>query len=633
MTNYFLIITLIVSYPSISSAANPYLITQKQHANTLKLSEQRTWQRLLHYQTKWIGQQTYSLVKDDAFFFHPQGMTSPKAELSATLAAFFLTTDSDKNSAQCRFPARFQWLKQQLNLDPNQLPKRNCTELTHWLNKLAVKSITVVFPVAYLNNPASMFGHSFLKLDKQQTAKGSELLASTVNYAAVTEKERGLSFVLKGLFGGYQGQFTLAPYYLLLKEYADLDNRDLWEYKLNLNSDEIKRLLQHLWELLPTHFDYYFINKNCSYQLLSLLEVARPQLELSTHFKFDAIPADTIRAIIKPYGLLKDVHYRPALATVVTAKANLLTREQKQIVKALALGELKLNDASLKSSSRLQQAQVLELASDYLAYLNAHKIKYQQKINGTRAYDLLAARSLLKVKSSTLTLLTPPTRPDEGHAGHRLQVSYGYDGQQSFIETGYRWAYHDLYDDPLGFVKGAEVEFFNSQFRYYPTTDQIKLEAVELLKLTSLPQFNSFIQPFSWQLSFAIKQMRFANNQRYLTAVSKFGGGISYYPTPNSLLSLNLLTSVLFNTEFHQSTAIDMGVRLHGHYDPIPAWRIAFNATIFHSIQGITQTRHHYQLKQRLSVSKNTALILNFNHLREFSKAELTAQLALQFYF
>ena len=167
----------------------------------------------------------------------------------------------------------------------------------------------------------------------------------------------------------------------------------------------------------------------------------------------------------------------------------------------------------------------------------AEKIKYQQRIKGTLVYDLLAARSLLKVKPSTFTVSTPSTRPDEGHAGNRLQLGYGYDGQQHFIEAGYRWAYHDLYDNPQGFVKGAEVEFFNSQFRYYPTTNQVKLEAVELLKLTSLPQFNSFIQPFSWQLSFAVKQMRFANNQRYLTGISKMGGvsvttraTIAYFP-------------------------------------------------------------------------------------------------------
>ncbi len=630
--HFFIPIIILLIFPATGWANNSYLTKLQQQAKNLKLAEKKAWQVLLHYQTTLTRQQPTSLITNDTFFFHPQGKVDPSAELSATLAHFFLNNTEDKNSAQCRFPARFQWLKQQLNIDSEQLPRRKCLNLTRWLNNLAVKNITVVFPVAYLNNPASMFGHSFLKLGRKNNAEGSALLAWTVNYAAMTAKERGLKFVVKGLLGGYQGKYTLAPYYLLLKEYTDLDNRDLWEYTLDFNAQEIKRLLLHLWELLPARFNYYFINKNCSYQLLTLLEVARPALNLSSRFKFDAIPADTIQAIVQQ-GLLKKTDYRPALATRVMAKAKSLNTTQQQLAKAFALGKIKLASPWAKNYSKTEQASILELAFDYLSYLNAKKIKYKQKINGQLAYDLLAARSLLNVPSLTAKIIKPKVRPDEGHAGNRAALAYGYDGQQTFIEAGYRWAYHDLYDNSQGFVKGAEVVFLNAAIRYYPTRGKVNLETLDLIKLTSLPEFNNFIQPFSWQVLLGAKQMRFFDKQRHLTPWVKIGGGLSYYPSENSLFSVNLLNTLLINPKFHQYMAVGMGAGLHVSYDPLPTWRVAFNASILKYVQGRHQITYNYQLKQRISLSKQFALMIDLNHKREFSNPELSMQLILQRYF
>jgi len=35
------------------------------------------------------------------------------------------------------------------------------------------------------------------------------------------------------------------PYYLKVREYNDMENRDVWEYELNLSPEEIDRLLMH----------------------------------------------------------------------------------------------------------------------------------------------------------------------------------------------------------------------------------------------------------------------------------------------------------------------------------------------------------------------------------------------------
>ncbi len=115
-----------------------------------------------------------------------------------------------------------------------------------------------------------MFGHTLLRVDSKTRDEQTRLLDFTINYAASTHQERGISFALKGLFGGYQGSFSVAPYYAQVKKYGDLENRDIWEYRLARLTKKVLRMLMHAWELKSAHFDYYFLDENCSYQLLSL---------------------------------------------------------------------------------------------------------------------------------------------------------------------------------------------------------------------------------------------------------------------------------------------------------------------------------------------------------------------------
>ena len=117
-----------------------------------------------------------------------------------------------------------------------------------------------------------------------------------VNYAALVdlENENSIKYVFMGIFGGYIGKFSLNRYYLKIAEYNEIENRDIWEYELNLKPEEIKKLYLHLWELQSTYFNYFYFKENCSYHLLSLLEIARPELNLQDDYYFWATPAETI---------------------------------------------------------------------------------------------------------------------------------------------------------------------------------------------------------------------------------------------------------------------------------------------------------------------------------------------------
>ncbi|MCB9710367.1 MAG: DUF4105 domain-containing protein [Nitrospiraceae bacterium] len=111
-----------------------------------------------------------------------------------------------------------------------------------------------------------------------------------MNYAADVPPDAGIEFAYKGIMGGYKGFFSTIPYYMKVKEYRDIENRDIWEYRLNFSSEQNHRLLMHAWELGNAYFDYYFFRENCAYHILSLLEIANPHLHLTDQFPIATIP-------------------------------------------------------------------------------------------------------------------------------------------------------------------------------------------------------------------------------------------------------------------------------------------------------------------------------------------------------
>ena len=226
------------------------------------------------------------------------GRRDPDAELAASLRAFFAPGPPDDGHAQCRFPARWDWLQRTLGIDPARAPHPTCHDYDFWRTGISAQAATLVYATAYINSPASMYGHTFLRLSRA-TGEGNLLLDYIVNFAADVDTENGVLYALKGLTGGFPGRFYVMPYYVKVQEYSNIESRDLWEYQLSLSPEQVRRLVMHAWETRTTRFDYYFFTRNCSYQLLTLLEVADPSLHLSDQFHGAVIPADTVRAVLR----------------------------------------------------------------------------------------------------------------------------------------------------------------------------------------------------------------------------------------------------------------------------------------------------------------------------------------------
>ena len=477
-------------------------------AREKELHEKHYWHVLVHYKKSLFGFK--SIIDDPKFFLAVNGRTNPEAELLATIRAFFETPGSEgdeKETAACRFVARFEWIKEQLALDLSRMPVPGCTEFDAFMVENAPKSATLAFPTSHINSPASMFGHTLLTIE---TKDKTHLLAYSVSYAAETDETFGPAFAIKGLFGLYRGYFSVLPYYVKLQQYNDLDHRDIWEYRLNLTETEIRRMMLHIREWDTIGCRYYFFTKNCSYLLYLLLEVARPSVNLTDEAAMWVIPLDSIRQIRKA-GLISDeVVYRPSKTTKINHLASLMSGNGRDIAISLATED---NDAfSYETFGETgfpdrEKMLVCELAAEYVRYLYT-KGSISRETYRNRYLKILNIRSRLGLpEAEALYSIETPLPPDQGHGSARLAggtVIFDGDG---FFELRLRPAYHHIMDYPGGYVKNSQIIFADTVLRYDMGSGTLRLERFDLIDIVSISPRNHFFKPLSWKVSTGLKRV------------------------------------------------------------------------------------------------------------------------------
>lgn len=490
------------AYANLLSVSEQQLSSYQLKAEQLNLAQHKVWQRLLY-----LGKnKTTSKVALDSFFLAPENKNSKQyvsaqAELSENIKALFDTTDSDQNF-RCKFPARSEWLIDQLKISADDLPKIKCEEFSEWINTIKPNKITMIFATDFMGNPSSMFGHTLLRLDPAHQ-KELNLVSYALNYAATPEtNDNDFAYAWKGLTGKYPSQYSLMSYYHKVKEYGDLESRDLWEYELDFTPEQTQFIVKHIWELKDVRFPYYFINDNCSYALLGLFDLLDANSTLQSQFDLVAVPIETIKALEKAQ-LIKDVVYRPSLETQLLSQAKQHGKSLAEHAHHIAYVETKEHHAYLEPFSDLERAKILEMAYDDL-YLALIGNKVTKEFAQPRLRALLGERSKLNAAKQRQEPKRPQYDPVQGHHSRSLVSSVGRVQNQDILEIEHRQAYHDLTDPQAGQRFGTQLIFLQGKAQI--REDDIKLEHVKLMSVNSLNPINPFKTPLSWGMHLGWQQ-------------------------------------------------------------------------------------------------------------------------------
>lgn len=508
----------VMATPALSSPVDQLV----SRANDLRLYEDRYWEVLLHY-TRPLSGGYRSRIDDERFFLSPEGRTDSKAELEATLRSFFIPATKDGEHAACRFPARFEWLKTRLDIDASQLPRFSCDERDKALGSVEATQAVLVFPVGHINSPASMFGHTLLRIDGKSR---SNLISFAVNYSADTTDTNGFIYAWKGLTGKYRGYYSMMSYYLKVKEYNDLEHRDMWEYKLKLSPAEVRRMLNHIWELQNIHSSYYFLDENCSYNLLFLIEAARPELHLAEQTGILVPPTQTVQ-IVMASGIVESVHYRPSQGTRIRKIASLLDRDGQRSAYNLATSRLQTESIETGTIPGSEKALILDLAAEYV------QLRFARNELDKDAYSklylaILRERSRLGTPLQDHYVIDEPPRPETGHGTTKIALGGGVRRGEAFAELGLRPEFHGLLDPDQGYLRGSQIEFLDTALRYDIPSEKVELKRLHIVDILSITPRTMFSSPISWKVNTGLDTEAMANGNDYLIYRLNTGGGFSY---------------------------------------------------------------------------------------------------------
>lgn len=480
------------------------------------------WHKILLYRKTLTG---YTSEADhQSFFSHKDGKHSPKKELEAFIEQALSEDPDPKKSVHCRFPARMRWLKKFREVPEGKV---QCEDFERFKKRLSAKSISVVFSSYYLNNPGSSFGHTFIRLGKQTFQEretdntATELLDTGINYGALTEGAGPVLFAIGGLAGWFSGNYNAVQYYYKVREYNDFETRDLWSYQLDMNQEEIDFIVDYVWELGNTRFDYFFLTENCSYHVLSILEAARPTLRLHEYMpRLYTIPAPTLKAL-ESEKLVRKITFRPSASTLFYHQLSLLDKKEKKAVEKLVL---ETEEAGEFPPER--KALIYDTALSLVDYKYAKDIlKGDEKAQSIKR-PLLVARSKIPVRSPEIDFSDRLVRaPHLGHGQKRVALTYLNTDSTNKVDLEWRFAFHDILDNDIGYPPKVKLDIMKATLR----TDghDYQLRDFSVLDVLMLGKRDLFNRSSSWKVKAGQWQTR-SKKKDLTTAGAIAGYGFSF---------------------------------------------------------------------------------------------------------
>jgi len=596
-------------FPPLLGAAEttPYRDELKESATRLRLSENRYWHVLLHYKRGPFG--TGSLVDDRKFFLSPDGKHDPSAELDAAIEGFFAQGEEEQTLPRCRFPARYEWLIRRLRVDLTKLPEVSCPTLEEHRKRIDAKSASLIFASGHMNAPASMFGHTFLRFDSSYE---SPLLSYAVNYAAqIDRRDNGLVYAVKGIFGLYPGYFSILPYYDKVKEYGNMDQRDLWEYRLNLTEEEVQRMVLHVLELQGIYSDYFFFKENCSYDLLFVLEIAAPTATLTDRFRGFTIPIDTVKAA-RAEGLISDPVFRPSQARKIRHIASSLDDADIARARSVLDNTVAPREILAVDIPDAEKGRILDLASEAVQ-LRYAKGQYAKEEYLKRFLSVLSARSTIPGAESVLTPVPAPEQPESGHESSRVALAAGIREEDPFLEVSGRPAYHDLLDADDGFTPGSQIEFSRATVRYYPDSGRFRLQEWDLVHILSLAGRDNFFRPVSWKFRTGFATKPFPGGSDALVFFLNPGGGMAWDIRPLGLVHVLLETVVNVAGRYRPDYTAGVGLSAGILRQMTRSWKILLEARQIFGVLGDEKRGREFSaiLRQGISLNRRHALFVD----------------------
>ncbi len=428
----------LLAFPGLAQAQE--LDALRMEAQARRLADSPGWRLLLKMPVTGGGSQVLS----PDFFLDPRGRSDAAAELEANLAAMLAPFEQEDQDARCRFPARRQWLGQQLGIAQWSRPDARCTRLARWLDLDRLSRVSISLVSGYFGNPASAFGHALLRFETQRRPGDTALGDLTLNFGAlVPAQENMLRYVAKGLTGGYEAGFSDKDYAEHDQVYVRDENRDIWHYELALEPAAARLLALHAREVAGRKFQYFFLSRNCAWRLAEMLELVLPVSLRQGSDERWYIPVELFdrmeAAQAAGHKVFRHVQFQPSAQRELLGRLRQLSAQERRVFAAVLLneGQQLVSDIEPLGAERAQR--VIEVLLEWTNWKNpTGQLKEEMAGVERLKQRLLLARLQLPVGASSLAPPAELPSPGRGTAPQRWSAALQWDGS-SALQPALRW--------------------------------------------------------------------------------------------------------------------------------------------------------------------------------------------------
>jgi hypothetical protein len=521
MNRFFLFCSIILFCPFLLGNTGDFSSDLK------KASLSDTWLKLLVY-----NEEYQSYIRSESFFFSKNGNANPLAELTATLTAFAKPVEnSDPDShAQCRFPARYAWLKQQINIRSIGITDVNCPKFNQFSLHQNVNSISMIFATGFLANPASYYGHLLLKLNTKDKFKHQNTLQDTaINFGADIPLDENMAlYVIKGIIGQYDASFTQQEYFYHAGNYRESELRDLWEYELALEQQDINLLIGHIWELSDANYKYYFFNRNCAFHMGELLQLVLSS-KLADSKRLWMTPQSVVQNLsttnYNGQPLVRNIKYHPSRQSRLYQRFSFLDKQQKHTLFNIVKQPANIADSDLSAFTISEQHQIVDTLIDYYQFMRKASDGASDINNNYYKQSVLLRYQL--PSGPAIDQFSSESQPHLGRKASYSSLQVTHNSTSGFYgQTLLRPAYYDALDADEGHVSFSALSMgelalgFSDTKLFIKDLSLLKIESIRANK-TGLPGDRNY----SWYIDLGAAQSNMACNT---CEAIKVNSGIGY---------------------------------------------------------------------------------------------------------
>ncbi|MGB2081576.1 MAG: DUF4105 domain-containing protein, partial [Psychrobacter sp.] len=419
---------------------------------------------------------------------------------------------------------------------------------------------------SYLKNPASSFGHVLVKTNTSidninntnsdvRELSSEDLLNNSYNFGArIPENENGAMYALKGLFGFYDAGFSETEFFKQDAVYSKNEQRDMWEYVLNLDTFETQLLNYHLYEAKFARFDYYFIKQNCGYrsgEILELISDIRTTERVGPWYAPDYVFDQLLEHDNGADSLVSSVRYLPSEQTQLREKFVQLSKPIQAVINSVIRTESTAPLATLNADDKA-------VALDFLILHRTYKIT-QDDTPKQRALksELLSQRFALPA-SNGLAQLTVPNKPSPALSNKTTQTTVVLSEERAEVGLSL------FVKDPLNAHTDIDKRFeavkaslgYSFDMHQWTLTDFVFLD---------MQQIEDLRQPLlgepklSWQLKTGARTDMFTGNRHSPYAQAGVGAGAKF---GKHILGYGMVNATAHDQDKHADIGIELGLRM-----------------------------------------------------------------------